>query len=679
MTLVRLFNAGFITTEGQAVDNIESIPNQLTRRARLVYEGEFESLDGPVKVTSDHLEKICQSYNGRLAKLKRLALGPVGVAHMPPVQLDHTRSARDTVGRLENADLVVEDWTDEDGKTRKALYGNVRFLGRENVEKVLDGRWSTLSVGADFDSGKLDELSVTPFPAAERATLLARSRLSKQTVYEESDADGHRLEVIVDTVTGVYTAMVDGAAIGDYASEGAARTACKEKARASIQNVKLGYRENFVTEVEWNGIEATVYKEGKNRYYLQANNYRGGGGFDESFTATSDAEAERKAVEILKKASRLTRAQLANGEKGYVEVTIDGGRKMRYSFDEFRKITKSSANSFIDEVVSRYNNAGGQARIVWTLSHIDKDSIMKLALYQRLRRHLKKKMSDEEVDEKMNKLSEEEDEEELKKLAEEMDEEEKKELAESEEKDSDEHKEKMKKMSTARENIARLASDFRARKESAQLAAKAAEIGSRLSAIRASGRITPAEVKKIDIKQLASKSKEAIDAVLKSYEDRQPVILVGQLGSMKPMSLKEIEKAGKTARLTRLELETRKNMSLLKNTVSEKLAEGEQEGSTDTVNVHIDTDPHTDLAGMDSDYTDMCRMMDEGKIAEAKERLKGWFDRMKKMGAYGMAEPTMHETSMSQLAALQADIEHLSKQFDEAMGLASSLADGDTK
>lgn len=685
--LVRLRNTGFIDSESTTMSAEEVPPKTLTKRARLVYVGDFESMDGPVKVTEEHLNRVCEKYNGKLAKLKRLALAEtVPVGSLPPVQLDHTRSARDTVGRLENTDLVIEDWTDEEGTTRKALYGNVRFLGRENVEKVMDGRWSTLSIGADFEDGRLDELSVTPFPAAESASVLGKHRLGwngnaglsfsykgkNWEIWQRDDTDTFAVES--DSGRTEFNFSYNRAQ-----GLGALKNELQAAAKKAIDRKNLSRLQKPVSEFQHKGLSVSIYQDGTNKYYMTADNYNGGGGFDAEITANSVSEAEKKAKSIVEKSMRL--------------------------------------------------------------SNINKESLMQLAMYQRLRKFfkLKKKMSDEEVDEKMNKLAEEEDEKELKKLADEMDEEEKKELSDEEkeneklEGEDDEEKKKLgefdvsykglmirtakegsardatwsyrvekdgevikqkggfksnqeaisegkkfadnTKMSAARESLTRLGADFRSKRDSAQLAAKAAAISSRLSAIRATGRITPAEVKKIDLKALAGKSQEAIDAVMKSYEDRQPVILVGQLGSMKAMSLKEIEKETKAVRMSRLETETRANMSLLRHTVEEKkLAEGE--AAPDTVNIHVDTDPHTDLSSMEADYNEMCAMMDGGKIQEAKDRMKGWMERMKKMGAYGMAEPTMHENSMEQLSALAADLDQLSAKFDEAMGLAESLAIG---
>lgn len=565
--LVRLSNSGFIDHSEPFTGEI---PTQLTKRARLVYVGDFESMDGPVTVKEEHLQKICSAYNGKLAKLKRLASGSVSVANLPPVQLDHNRSARDTVGRLENTDLTIEDWTDEEGKTRKALYGSVRFLGRDNVEKVLDGRWSTLSIGANFDDGKLDELSVTPFPAAEKATVLSRF------------------------------------ASGEVGRE--------------------------LKSTEYKGWEITVHKwsgKGASGIYVACE------GDADSFDFTlMDSQYG-----------------LQDADKGI-----------------------AAAKKRIDQ--KRFS------------SQINKESAMKIALYQRIRKYLKlkKKMSDEQVEEKMDKLAENEDDEELKKLAEEAekdekkeelsdaDDEEKKKLAEEEEKKKDEMK---KKMSAARDSLTKLSADFRSKKASAELSAKAAAIGSRLSSIRASGRITPAELKKIDIKDLASKGQEAIDAVLKTYEDRQPVILAGQLGSMKAMSLKDVERAGKKAKdMSRLEAETRKNMSLLAHTAKEDDAKLSQPLSFSERRQAISDElatPVADIEEMKKEFDDICKLMDGGKLDDAKERLKGFI----RLGSFGLAEPTMHAESMAQLASLQSDLSELSKKFDEALGLAQSLAAGE--
>src|SRR5271157_5024170 len=106
-----------------------------------------------------------EKHNSILKKATRLASGEPHPRVYPPIQLDHSKSARDTVGRLVG-DLTMGEYELADGKKVQALKGKVRVLGKENVERVEDGRWAHLSIGADLKKHELSELSITPFPAA---------------------------------------------------------------------------------------------------------------------------------------------------------------------------------------------------------------------------------------------------------------------------------------------------------------------------------------------------------------------------------------------------------------------------------------------------------------------------------------------------------------------------------
>jgi hypothetical protein len=143
---------------------------ELDREALLVFDGSFESMDGPVDITRDHVERLAKNFGERLA---RLAGGDGKITKYPPVQLDHSTSARDTVGRLMGP-VEAREHTLEDGRRVLGLFAKcVRFLGAENVEKAKDGRYGDLSIGANLETCEIDELSVVPFPAAKGSTLLS--------------------------------------------------------------------------------------------------------------------------------------------------------------------------------------------------------------------------------------------------------------------------------------------------------------------------------------------------------------------------------------------------------------------------------------------------------------------------------------------------------------------------
>jgi len=163
--------------EGGQAQISGATPGTLDRAVMLVYEGEFNSMDGPVVITGEHLSGIADHHNARFNALK-MAAGESDVAlkDFPPIQLDHSTSARDTVGRLVGPlrlDTVVIE-----GRARKALLGTARFIGEENVQKASDGRYTHVSIGADLETNELSELSVTPFPAAKRASLLKQGATS---------------------------------------------------------------------------------------------------------------------------------------------------------------------------------------------------------------------------------------------------------------------------------------------------------------------------------------------------------------------------------------------------------------------------------------------------------------------------------------------------------------------
>lgn len=543
MVMRRLSSVGRLEgSDGQ--EPPKEIPAFLDRRIRLVYEGKFDSMDGPVTVTRDHLENLAKRHNAGLSKLKRLASGELPIESNPAIQLDHSRSALVTVGRL-RGDLELEEFEHPELGKVLSLVSNSRILGRENVERVLDGRWSEVSIGADFEKSRLEEVSFTPFPAAKGSSLLSRLREGVR-VFEDSNGGKWEVTVELDPKTALYTATVDGRVIGTFQTEPAAQEA---------------------------------------------------------------AEAELN--ELFKKS-----------------VTLGSAKVKLYKRLE-----------------------------------------SKLRTYFKL----KKKMSDEETDKKMKKLEEEDDEEELKKLAKEIDDEEAKEKEE-------EDKKKGEKLSAAKTKLTQLSTDFRSNAERTRLATRVATITHRLSTLRSAGKITPAEIKKINLTELAGKGDEAIDTVMKSYEDRQPVIMTGVFGSMKALSHAQLQSISKNRRLASLELERLQNIpsfsaGMTAEEKTKRLKELE-DAAADEVNIHIDTDPHTDLGAMETEYNAVCKMMDEGKINEAKEVLKGWMGRMGAKGNYANPEPTMHEMSGQKLTSLQDEIVKLQQGFDEAMGLLESLATG---
>lgn len=163
--LVKLKSGAF---QGAVVGSEKDV--SLTKPALLVYAGQFESADGPVEVTPEAIDRVVAAHNAFVVAKEQQHGGAMPLAECPPLQLDHSRSAHDTVGRV--VGQVRRDMHQlDDGRIVPAVFGNVTILGAENCDKVNDGRWGALSLGFDLDSGSIHECTITPFPAARGASI----------------------------------------------------------------------------------------------------------------------------------------------------------------------------------------------------------------------------------------------------------------------------------------------------------------------------------------------------------------------------------------------------------------------------------------------------------------------------------------------------------------------------
>jgi hypothetical protein len=510
MPVVKLKDSGAIHwgDEPLTIDGSGLLPTSIEKRAVLVYAGTFASMDGPVEVTTEQLVRLVANHNSLLSRVPRLAKGLKGC---PPVQLDHSTSARDTVGRLVGP-LELGAYELEDGTSVPAVYGLPRILGRENVERVADGRWIHLSIGADFEAGKVSELTITPFPAAAEASMLSK-----------------------------------GGATSDEQTDG--------------------------------------------------------GG-----AATTEVKSDTQPTEETH--------------------TMKNRDKLKKYLTETKKLSEADAEKELSRLGLEEN----------------KEELSRL---------------EAEDDENDKRLTAEADEAEKKRLA-----------AESDEKEKAE-KEKTEKLTAARGKLTQLTAGFRGVVDGARLAARQGRILTRLSKLRAEAKITPAEVKKIDVAKLAGENDSSIELVLKTYSDREPVIMVGQLGSIKGANLAA---EGKQAKMAQLEAETRANMSLLSKSAPSKLADGGAHTATENPAERPGMADDEDTKHMEREYAELSRLMDEGKGGEAKDRLKAFMVKCSRssLSSGDFVEANAVETE-KHLSSLAENVTKMQAQFDELHQLTASL------
>jgi hypothetical protein len=373
-----------------------------------------------------------------------------------------------------------------------SITGNVRILGKENIERVEDGRWTHLSIGADLEEGTMHELTITPFPAAANAALLSKESAMARKKLGSTDAP-------------------KGVTTGEPTDDKKLKKLTEDE---DEDDKKLSTEEG----------ENVVQKEGEDDQKLE-----------------------------------------------HPTATVGGIR--------------------------------GSA---------DEDADDKLGC---------KKLSDDSDEDDKTKLSED---------------------------DEDEDEKEMKKLSGG----------FAAKAASVRLAMRKSSIHSRLSALRSEAKITPAEMKKIDLVRLASATDATVDAVLESYKNRQPVIHTGIFGSVKAETAAQLAAKVKSKEMTKLEAESRARFSSLGKKGQTKLSGMEQNESTASFDKKVMEAPQQ--PGQDEDAFDtFARMIREGRDEEAKAMF-AQFNAEQKVGS-----------NVAEMSGLQKDFDELMGQFDQYVKLSA--------
>lgn len=564
------------------------------RPAMLVYAGKFDSMDGEVTVTEEHIDRLVENHNLRLSKFTaNLSAGSEPPLHSaPPLQLDHSASATVTIGRVIGK-LFKGSYTDEEtGVVAPALFSEkVRVLGKENVEKVDDGRWIHLSIGADLESGKLNELSVTPFPAAANAALLAKRgvRLEYDKIHSQGQYRGEAYQIETDDSGKKFAGLTMGGVVCDNAKSA---TEALQAIKSFIDKKKDGNLSNLGTKVI-DGQTVKTFKDETGWYAkvsTSAGEIKEAGGWD------TEKEAIAAVLELKKKID----GKLSRGANMFEKLmTFLTGSKKLAKADAEAKLAKMD-----DE---EKKNLAAEAE-----EEEKKDAEAKKKLQrEKLKKHLmdEKKMSDKDADDHLAKMKEEEE----KTLAAEVDEKEKKMAKDKED------AEKLAKM-TAKEKFVHLAKGIKVSGNDVQLAARKATIGQRLSKIRAANKITPAEIKKMDIDTLAKASDESVNLALKTYEDREPVLDVSVYGTSKAVSMSKIHAKYKAAKL---ELETRLNMPSKADDARVQLSQLKEKEDLEIR--AAGGEPQKGESEDTMSYELVCQMLDEG---HDKERVKASIKKM---------------------------------------------------
>lgn len=605
--LTRLQDTGYIesvpvTGEPKSTE----VPPSLDRPALLVYEGSFQSMDGIVDVTPEQLEQLASNHNSWLSKFRRMAEGSVPVRIAPPIQLDHSTSAKDTVGRV-MGDLQIRDHVLDGGKSVKAIFTDkLRILGRENVEKVMDGRWVHLSMGADFQKGTFGELTITPFPAAEDARMLARMASYKGRSYkivtkgrEPYTMYGAEVEGIL--IEGWYDSAIEaGKAAREFIDSEPDLSKGKKMSKKSLSQrlIEFLHLKKLMTDDEKAGLEGDIH--------VDIDSHKG----EEGETEMGKKLEETKPGEEKK--------------PGQMAEEADPVQKKKESYLEALRKRK------LEEMKVR---------------HASELEDMKGKKFEELEQLAAEEPGEKQVDQDGKPLSNAEGAPDAMGC---------KPLSNAEDApDALSNAADAPDAEGGKKSMSKLSADMRSKLEDAKVRLSRVRLSSQLNRLKADAKITPAEIKKIDLDKLSKQTTEAQDAVMKSYRDREPVVFVGYFGTQKAEDLSKMQKLIENAEL---EAETRSHFkSLPKQTAPTRL---ELVTGTDGTKQVL-------MGDYEKDFTNLCQLIDSGAKDEAKKHLNSLLVEVKEGRYRGMKTDAAGEEELSTVietfSKLQAQVDGLVK------------------
>lgn len=559
--MIRLLKTGRHACLGALDDGhgvVDYGDESVERRALLVYPGTFQSMDGPVEVTEDNVRSLCSNYNMVMQKGKRTAKGQVALKEFAPIQVDHSEHATHTVGRLMGPLEVAQFDIPEQGTTW-GLFGTMRFLGKENCDKVKDGRWTHVSIGADLDANKINEVSITPFPAAPFAAMLRKE-----------------IHMAADAAKKPYREMTNDELDGER----------KEVEKLHVDALTAKGPDDGTTKMLKNQLEQ----------------------INTEFEARGNKAVEMTGGMPVPGSPAGTEVESKEEPKGPENLAKD------YAYDTALKAFGEANKEFL---MAWHEKGGGK------LSAAEEP---KPGMPEEAKMAGEPAEEEQKATEKVNPVAV-----------------------------------KDPTQLARRARLVTLSKSIKETGKSIHLEENRAKIGSRLRGLRAQAKITPAEAKKIDVARLAATNEATIDAVLSSYESREPVIITGIYGNANAPDVSSLVKDARKARMTRLEAETRANMSSI---LSEKDAPRMPEADEPKVHrmpneeAEMSSEAHgTHCSHMEHAY----KLMEEGKHEEALSKMRACMEHMKQSKMYA-------DTNLTSMAA---EVSKLRQQCNDLMKLAA--------
>lgn len=245
---------------------------------------------------------------------------------------------------------------------------------------------------------------------------------------------------------------------------------------------------------------------------------------------------------------------------------------------------------------------------------------------------------------------------------------------------------RMSKLTAIKESIEGQKKKLVVAQEGVKLAAKKSEVSHRLTGLMRSGKLSPAEYKKLDLTKMAGMDASSSEMLFSTLEAREPVIMAGQRGSSDSAEFGQLAKDLEKRQMKRMAAEIKGDFKKL----GAKMAFGEDEKSDPKHDmsgpheeaIHPGKDPHAvegemhpEVAHLAHHLAAMKSHLDSGDMEKAKEVHAAMEASCAKMGSMKHMEmgDVKSEDAHKSMEAMQGQVDELSTQLARMAGMVSEL------
>lgn len=262
----------------------------------------------------------------------------------------------------------------------------------------------------------------------------------------------------------------------------------------------------------------------------------------------------------------------------------------------------------------------------------------------------------------------------------------------------------------SKQDVIRLAKSFRTTSKVVQLQQRTRQIKARLSKFVSEKKLSPAELKSVELSKLAALNDEAVEFYFASLKNRQPVLDTRVIGTTKAAKLSKVQAE---LRSRRLELQSRLNMPSKRveaQAALSRLAEEEKKalsevGPDSVMSGGMGESPAEHAAGDEvpvhehmkhmAHFAKMAHAcMEAGNIDEAKEHMKSLMHHLSSVGPDATLageheeeehlsaeddESTEGEEKKAKMSTSAQNLKRLQSQFEELITLVSPALGIDSK